>query len=251
MTISCAHVACIALIFVAGAGTPAKARSFRGLVRALNEVALSIEFEAKVSRLGFREGEEFRKGDVLIAFDCRRHLAELKALEATAREMSFTLQSNERLFKHKAAGSNDVEISRARADKADAEAEAFRIRLDQCAIKAPFDGSVVSLALHEHEYAAPQKPFMSILDVGASEIEVIVPSSVVHKLPPGALFNFSIDETGETLPATIDRRSGTVDAVSQTTKIYAKWQNAPAGVLPGMSGTAEFDAIGQTADGAR
>lgn len=247
-----ARLTCIALIFVVGAGTPAKARSFRGLVRALNEVALSIEFEAKVSRLGFREGEEFRKGDVLIAFDCRRHLAELRALEATAREMSFTLQSNERLLKHKAAGSNDVEISRARADKADAEAEAFRIRLDQCAIKAPFDGSVVSLALHEHEYAAPQKPFMSILDAGASEIEVIVPSSHVRRLQSGKTFNFKIDETGETVPLMIDRISGHVDAVSQTMKLYAKWfQHVPLSVLPGMSGTADFEEMGQTADGDR
>ena len=245
---------CLAMAFFmlgAAAGPPAAARGVRGLVRAIHEVAFSIDINARAARIGFREGQIFRQGDLLVEFDCRQHFAELKALEATAREMMLTLESDEHLLRHKAAGRNEVAISKARAEKADAEAEALRVRLGQCKIEAPFDGTIAKLELNQYEHASPQKPFMFIVSAAQSEVEIIVPSSLLRRLQSGKTFNFTIDETGETLPLMIDRISGHVDAVSQTTKLYAKWVNGPAAVLPGMSGTAEFDDMGQSADGAR
>ncbi|MND06517.1 hypothetical protein D3C83_279390 [compost metagenome] len=50
-----------------------------------------------------------------------------------------------------------------------------------------------------------------------------------------------MDETGDTVRATVDRISGAVDAVSQTVKVVCKVPAVPAQVLPGMSGQARID----------
>lgn len=58
----------------------------RGIIVALARAALTTELNVPVSEIGFREAEVFDKGDLLIAFDCRRQQAELKSAEAKAAE---------------------------------------------------------------------------------------------------------------------------------------------------------------------
>ena len=108
----------------------------RGVVRTIDQAALSTDLIARVGKIGFREGEAFKKGDLLIAFDCERYKAEAQSAEAVFREMQLTLDSNEHLEKFRAVGKHDVEISKARADKAQAEARSLQSRLAQCEVAA-------------------------------------------------------------------------------------------------------------------
>ena len=111
----------------------------RGVVRPSAQAIISTELTARVAKVGFTEGAEFRAGDMLVAFDCRRQEAELASAEAQYREMLVALESALYLEKRNAASRQDVETARARADRAAAEAEIIRIGLDQCTITAPFD----------------------------------------------------------------------------------------------------------------
>ena len=187
-----------------------------------------------------REGEAFKAGELLMAFDCRRPRAEAASAEAVHREMRLTLDSNVHLEKHQAIGRHDVEISKSRVAKAAAEAEALKARLDQCEVFAPFDGRVAVLGVQVHEVPAPGKPFLSIVGDRRLEVELIVPSSWLTWLKVGAEFAFAIDETGRSHPMTVARLGATVDPVSQMIKVIAVMDAGAGDILPGMSGTAHF-----------
>jgi len=230
----------------AGAGGGESARvmpvaNARGVVRPLNQATISIDLSARVLSIARKEGEAFSKGDVLIEFDCRRHQAELASAEAILREMKLSLESNQFLDRHRAIGKVDIEISRARMDKAAAEAEALRVRLDQCRVVAPFPGRVAELGIFEHETPAPQKPFLTIIEDGVLEIELIVPSEWLGWLSVGSPFTFQVDETKGRYPAHIARIGAAVDAVSQTIKVVGSFQALDGTVKAGMSGEAMFD----------
>lgn len=216
----------------------------RGVVRSLRQATISTELAAIIAKVGFREGERFAKGDVLVAFDCRRHRAELASAEAVHQEMKIAVESNAFLEKRNAASRQDVEIAKARAAKAAAEAEALRVRLDQCNIIAPFDGRVAELAINEHEMSAAGKAMLSIIEEGELEIDLILPSDWLVWLRTGAEFAFAIDETQQAYPASIIRIGATVDSISQTIKVTGRFTAARAGVLPGMSGSARFQTPG-------
>ncbi len=47
----------------------------RGIVRAVNQAALSTDIPMRIARLPFREGEQFKATDLLVEFDCRRQNA--------------------------------------------------------------------------------------------------------------------------------------------------------------------------------
>jgi membrane fusion protein (multidrug efflux system) len=213
----------------------------RGVIRAFYQAALSTDLQARVAKIGFREGEAFKEGDLLISFDCDRYRAESQSAEAVAREMRLTLESNEQLEKFRAVGKHDVEISRARLDKAEAEARSQVSRLQQCEVYAPYDGRVADLSINQFEQPQPNKPFLVIVSQNRLEIEVIVPSFWLSWIKPGAALSFQVDETRRDYPAKVVRIGAAVDAVSQMIKVIATFDEAAGDVLPGMTGVAHFD----------
>jgi RND family efflux transporter MFP subunit len=242
---------CFAAIMAAGiaaawSGEPsrvdAKMRGLpiRGVVKPAEQATISTEIVATVAKVGFKEGQSFKKGDILIAFDCRRYEAELASAVAQLREMEINVDTNLFLEKREAGNKQDVEISKARMAKAAAEADALKVRLDQCVIKAPFDGRVAELGIREHEMPAMNKPLIQILAAGEMEIELILPSHWLEWLKPGSEFSFLIDETRRSYKGAVSRIGAAVDTISQTIKVSARFVEMPVDVLPGMSGSARF-----------
>ncbi len=236
------------LMAAALAETPAQATSdqrrttlpIRGIVRPLNQAVISVDLPVRVAKLHVREAQAFRKGSVLVAFDCERLSAEHAALAAVHREMQLVLDSNTYLDKRGAIGKVDVEVSRSRVAKAEADAKGLAARLKQCSVVAPYDGRVTELRINEHEIPAGGQPFMSIVDETAFEIDLIVPSVWLRTLMPGARLSFTIDETGRSYQAAVSRIGAAVDPVSQTVKVIAEFAELDDRVLAGMSGTAKF-----------
>ena len=228
----------------AGAESPAAESAqrlpVRGVVRASAQAVISTDLTARVTKVGFREGGQFRMGDVLVAFDCRQYKAELTSAEAQYREMLVAFESAMFLEKRNAGSRQDVEIARAKADQAAAKAEVIRARLDQCTITAPFDGSVAELGIHQHETPVAGKQLFFIVAKREPKIELIVPSTWLTWLKPGAEFQFQVDETDKAYVGVVRRLGAAVDTVSQTIKVFAKFAAPTPDILPGMSGTAQF-----------
>ena len=222
------------------AGEAAQRSPVRGVVRASAQAIISTDLTARVTNVGFREGGQFHMGDVLVAFDCRQHKAELVSAEAQHREMLVAFESALFLEKRNAGSRQDVEIARARADRALAEADGIRARLDQCTITAPFDGSVAELGIHQHETPVAGKQLLFIVAKREPKIELIVPSTWLTWLKPGAEFQFQVDETNKAYVGVVRRLGAAVDTVSQTIKVFAKFAAPTPDILPGMSGTAQF-----------
>jgi membrane fusion protein, multidrug efflux system len=212
----------------------------RGIIRSVESAQISSELPMRIARIAFQEGERFRKGDLLVDFDCRKPRAELAAAEALQHEMKLTLDNNRVLQKVQAVGRHDLQVSQARVAKASAEADALRVRIDQCRLTAPYNGRVLELSVHEHETPQPGKPFIGIVAEGKVEIDLVVPSQWIRWLKVGSRLSFSVDETQSAHPATVKRIGAAVDPISQTVKIVAEFEAADTPVLPGMSGTAEF-----------
>ena len=227
----------------AGAGTETSSTlraPVRGIVRPLRQAAIATDLAARVATIRFREAEAFRAGDVLATFDCERLEAAQAAAEAVYREMKLALDSNLHLDKRGAVGKLDVDVSKARADKARSKAAALEARLRQCVVTAPFDGRVAELTINEHEIPATGKPFISLVEESAFEIDLIVPSHWLRRIGPDTPFVFTVDESGHSYVARILRTGATVDPVGQSVKLIAAVAGHDGTVLAGMSGGAVF-----------
>ena len=214
-----------------------------GVVRAHEEATLSSRMAGRISRMPLREGEAFRRGQVLVELDCDKPRAETRAAAAQVAIQARMLDTNTELDSFNAIGKNELAISQAQHDKARAEHEALAAQLKDCTITAPFAGRVTEAMARTHETVTVSQPLLRIFDQGALELDIIVPSAWLQWLKAGQRFDFTVEETGETLPASVARMSARVDPVSKTVRIVGRIASG-ARVLPGMSGQARFPARG-------
>ena len=57
-------------------------RTARALVSATEKVSISSEISARVEKINFLLGDAFKKGDVLISFDCELYKAQNEVIKA-------------------------------------------------------------------------------------------------------------------------------------------------------------------------
>jgi RND family efflux transporter MFP subunit len=233
---------CLAALLCAGAAWAEE--PVRGVVRAQREATLSTELNARITELPLKEGDRFGAGGLLIAFDCGKYQADLRAAEAELKTQEITLQNGLALQKRGALGGFENDLNKARVDKAKAAVDGLAARAAECRIDAPFAGRVAEMRVRQFEMSAPNNPLMRIVDDNSLEIDLIVPSSWLAWLTVSFAFQVQVDEIAGSHEANVIRLPATVDAVSQTAKITGKFSTPAAGVLPGMSVTARFARAG-------
>jgi membrane fusion protein, multidrug efflux system len=216
----------------------------RGLVRAVQEATLASETSARIVQLPVRDGDAFRRGDLLIDFDCERPKAEWRTAEAERIGMAAAHENSRRLAEYRAAGAHDVQMARAALDKAAAAVEVITVRLKQCRIFAPFDGRVADLPVREHEMPQAGQPLMRIVSDAQLEVDMIVPAKWLHWLKPGESFRFSPEDSGQHVEGEVVRVSGAIDPVSQTIRAIGKLKAERGAILPGQGGLVTFQRSG-------
>jgi membrane fusion protein, multidrug efflux system len=218
--------------------------SVRAVVRSVRNVTIGSELNARIKEMPFRDGDTFVAGDVIVQFDCARTLAELAAAVATLNGRKVAYDSSLKLLSYKAIGSLSVDQAKFEADKAAADVQNLEVKRDSCTITAPFHGRVVEKLAQAHEVAQANQPLLKIVEDGTQEFVLMVPSSWLSKVNMGSKFSIRIDETGETLGATVTQVGGSIDPISQSIRMIAEVSAAKLSLSPGMSGTALFELSG-------
>ena len=213
----------------------------RGLVKPIQKAIISSEIPARITSIPFREGDKFKQGDILVSFDCAFYLADLASANADYKSKQKILENNKRLMSLNAMSEIDVAISEADVEIAQAERRMRSIKVEQCKIKAPYDGRVTEVMANEHETVPSDRELLSVLNDKSLEIELIVPSNWLNWLDIGQPFSFVIDETGNEIGAKIIKIGAAVDPVSQTVKLIGSFNEDSPNVLAGMSGAARFE----------
>jgi RND family efflux transporter MFP subunit len=230
----------VAPVHAQDTGPADAAGRIRTQLAAQHDVEISSEVAAKIARLPLKEGDAFAHGDLLVAFDCGLYQAQLAKAEATATAARRQQEVTAKLAALHSAGAIDVAQAQARAKEAAADAAYMRTTVGKCSIRAPFAGRVAKRAAAPFEYVTPGKPLLEILDTGALEVKLIVPSKWLAWLKPGARFTVHVDELDADYPAQVARLGARIDPVSQTVAVSGRMLDAHAELLPGMSGWASF-----------
>lgn len=213
----------------------------RVLVTTRERAVLSGELAARIEQIAVRPGAPFKKGDLLIAFDCVAYKAQRATVAADLHRTDAQLKSQQRLFELRSVGELDVIMAEAARDSARAQLQLRDVYLDRCKINAPYDGVVVEWRSQPYQIANPGDELVEIIGSGNLELELIVPSQWLSWLTIGEPFQARIDETGSIITAKTERIGADIDPVSQTVKVFATIDKKEGKLLSGMSGVALFD----------
>lgn len=212
----------------------------RGVLKARQTANLAAGMSARILKAPYKPGQRFKRGALLVRFDCERLNAEKSAVNATKSAAEFKHTNIKELLFAGAAGELEATLAAAEVRRADAELGVIKAKLKDCNIYAPYNGIVQEKHISVFDTPALNAPLLSIVRDGAPEIKLIAPSSWMAWIKSGSTFEFTIDETGKTFPAKVLRTGASVDPVSQTIELTAKFTKPASGAMAGMSGVASF-----------
>lgn len=212
----------------------------RGVLRARSQAVLASELPGRVTDMPYAEGQFFKKGDVLVRFDCSAYQAQANASGAAVRAAREGLRNKQQLAALNSVGKFEVTLAEARQAQAQAESQVYQVQVQRCQVKAPYDGQVVVRRVQAHESVASGAPLLEIVDNRSLEIHLLVPSRWIARLKPEQTFSFVPDETGQNIEAVVKRLGARIDEGSQTLLLIASVPDGTPGLLAGMSGTARF-----------
>lgn len=237
----------VLLITAAGAATAAPtavANASDGRIRvqlmARNAVTLSSEVAARIASLSMQEGSSFKRGQALVEFDCSSYRAQLRKAQAALEAATQLAKVNAQLAQLNSTGALEVAQAQGKAKEAAAEASYVQTIVDKCVISAPFNGRVARRIAAAHQYVNQGSPILDIVDSGALEVRMLVPSKWLSTLKLGSRFSVAVDELGASFPARIERLGAQIDPVSQSILAVGVIDGNASSLLPGMSGWASF-----------
>ncbi|WP_288132519.1 efflux RND transporter periplasmic adaptor subunit [Microbulbifer sp.] len=224
-------------------------------LNALSRVQLSSELAARLTQVRVRAGDRFEKGELLARFDCTELEAEL---EGAASQQALARRQLEANISLRQLGGNISELemvqSEAQLAEATAKAKVLTHRNGYCAVRAPFDGFVVSRSVEPHQRVDVGAPLFELVDNRGLEVEAIIPSGWLEKISIGDQFSVAINETGHQYTATLKRIVPVVDPVTRTVRVIGHIEketasiSAPDLLISGMSGEARFTMRDKTKD---
>lgn len=219
-----------------------KSSKVRFVIQPPQEAQLASQMSGKLERFLFQEGAAFRKGDKLVEFDCEERRAQLDKMRASQGKAEKSEVSQKQLRDMKAVSDLEYEISKADLRQAQADVAMAQAQVNQCIIYAPYAGRVVRRIANQYEHMAAGTPVMQVVESGTLKLELLVPSLWLQWMKPGIEFSIHVDELNTDAKARVAALGARVDAASQTINVRAEIVGATPGLLPGMSGTADFGA---------
>lgn len=237
-----AALACLLLASApALAAETAAETEVRALIASTIETTLSSRINADILRLDVRPGDSFRKGDILVAFDCRLPRAQLAKAKAELDSADKTLRARKSLAQYNAVSELEVAVAESQTAMAKADVSLYEAQVSLCDVTAPFDGRVVVLRTAPYAGVSSGAPLLDILDSGGLEVRLHIPSNWLSRLNQGTRFQVHIDENGKVYGAEVQRIGARVDPVSGTIDVIGRILEPDNNLLAGMSGTATFD----------
>jgi RND family efflux transporter MFP subunit len=227
-----------------------------GAIEAVDDVTVSAEVAARITKIGHEIGDEVDEGDVLVALDTASIQARIRKIEAEIARVETMLDKSKRdltreqsLFETKvsaerafddaksAVAMNEAELAAAKADL-----ELARVDLAKHTIRSPITGTISAKHVSLGEYVNPGTNLYGI--VKTEEVKFVISLSE---------FDVTRVRVGDTLPLGIDsflgkRLEGKVRGIAPSGNERTRTFRAelivpnphPHDLRPGMSGRAEI-----------
>ncbi|MDR2120179.1 MAG: efflux RND transporter periplasmic adaptor subunit [Tannerella sp.] len=150
---------------------------FPGKVKAASEVDLSFRAAGTISVIRVNVGAFVGKGDTLAGIDPRDYEIQLAATEAEYRQIRAEAERIVALYEKGSVTQNDYDKAVYGLKQIAAKYDAHKNALADTRLVAPFDGYVQKRFFVAGETVGAGMPVLSMIDAGAPEVEINIPSA--------------------------------------------------------------------------
>ena len=206
-----------------------------GSLLANEEVILRPEFEGKIVRIHFNEGQKVNKGDLLVSLDDSIYRAELKQAEARLRLSEANTRRINALRKKGLSNEQEEDQAVSELGVNKASSVLARTRLQKMAIHAPFDGTIGLRHTSEGDYLPRGQDIVTLINSNPIKLEFRIPEIYLSEVAVGQTVEVRVDAfRGETFNGEVYAIAPEVDVGGRSFMVRARISNDDNRLVPGL-----------------
>jgi membrane fusion protein (multidrug efflux system) len=206
-----------------------------GTLVANESVVIAPEIAGRVTRLGFKEGERVKEGQLLVALDATILENEVKQAQANL-DLARDTYERARSLAQRGTGTQ-VALEQASAQLAANEASVAlaKARLEKATIVAPFDGVVGLRAVSVGDFVAVGQNLVTLTDIDPIKVDFRVPEIFLGQVKDGQTIRIRVDAFPDrTFEGRIYAIDPVVDVNGRAIRLRAQAPNGDLSLKPGL-----------------
>ena len=198
-----------------------------GSLRSKQSVMLKPEVAGRVKALGFADGAQVRKGQVLVQLDDTLQQAEVSQAQAQVSIAKATHKRNQELVAQNFVAQRVLEESAASLLVVEAQLALANARLSRMAILAPFDGTVGIRSINVGDFVKDGADLVNVEDISSMYVDFRLPERFQGKLKLQQVVEVVLDAfPGRAFKARIEALDPLLDANGRSVGVRAVLPNS-------------------------
>ncbi len=206
-----------------------------GTARANESMDVTSKVSNVVTAVRFGEGQQVRKGDVLVELDSEQARADLAVANAALTESTSQLKRSRELYATRVLSDQQIEQIEATHQANLARVAAARAHLADTVIRATFSGRVGLRRVSVGSLIAPGAVITTLDDTSTIKLDFTVPETAVAAMRPGLeLEATSVAYPGKTFRGKVLSVDSRVDPDTRSVTVRGLVPNTGGELKPGM-----------------
>lgn len=206
-----------------------------GTSTAAEQVTITSKYADIVESVNFVDGQQVKKGKVLVTLNSEEEQAKVSELQANLAESVAQFERFQDLLKSKATSKSVVDQKEAQVKAIAAQLKSASVKLDYLTIRAPFDGILGFREISAGAYVSAGDSITTIDDLSIIKVDFSIPERYLARLSAGQLVTAStVAYKGESFSGEVISIASRLDAITRTVKVRAAIKNDQLKLRPGM-----------------
>ena len=206
-----------------------------GTAKANEAISLTAQKSDIIQQIAFDDGQQVKKGQLLLTLNNREEIARVNELEITIREAKRQLKRIANLAKESVASEQRLDEQQARVKALQAQLEVANAQLAELELRAPFDGVLGIRKVSVGALVGPGDEITTLDDLHQVKVDFNISESHLPSVSVGQkVRSTSVAYPGELFEGKISSIDSRVDPVTRAIQVRAIIDNPQFKLRPGM-----------------
>ncbi len=206
-----------------------------GSLKSRQGVMLRPEVSGRISRLGFIDGQNVKRGQLLVQLDDTLQRAQLQQAAAQAGIARTNLQRSRELLGQNFVSQSAVDQNAASLQVGEAQVALAEAQMARMKVLAPFDGTAGLRAVDVGDYVKDGADIVNIEDLSSLMVQFALPERTLDRLRQGQAVEVVVDALpGRSFKGRVRAIDSQVDANGRAVQVLAEVENPGSVLRPGM-----------------
>lgn len=204
-----------------------------GTVSANEQVNLTSQIAGNVTDIYFKEGQQVKKGQLLVKVYDKDLQAQLKQNEYLLKLAQQNEGRNKTLLSKEAISQQEYDTSLSSFNTYKAQADFYRAQINRTEIRAPFSGRIGLRNISPGAYITPQSSIATLVNDNPAKITFTVPERYQSIMKPGNKITFKIDGLLKKFDGVVYAIEPNIDLRSRSVTLRARADNPKGELISG------------------